>query len=85
MFGVHIWEICNFISLIWEVWSLELRELILKMENVDISGVVTQKYENCGLGLTSLKLGTPKILGERFRVSSNHGNNRSKLSACRAT
>ena len=46
MFGVHIWEICNFISLIWEVWSWELRELILKMENVDISGTAPELYWN---------------------------------------
>ena len=46
MFGVHIWEICNFISLIWEVWSLELRELILKMKNVDISGTALELYWN---------------------------------------
>ena len=46
MFGVHIWEICNFISLIWEVWSWGLRELILKMENVDICGTALELYRN---------------------------------------
>ena len=64
MFGVHIWEICNFISLIWEVWSLELRELILKMKNVDISGttwnytgtILIMQFKNVDIsGVATLK------------------------------